>query len=124
MLILVAHPSKSVSVLTDDDCPTGLDIMGSVNFNNMADCIIGMRKKENNQTLFKVSKLRNNFDMGMQGGMVTLDFDFPSRSYSDGMSISTPRTQSKDNDTLPFEEATHEMIKAKINKAKENEKRK
>jgi energy-coupling factor transporter ATP-binding protein EcfA2 len=128
LMVLVAHPSKA-SNLIETDYPTGADIMGSVNFNNMADAIIGMSKLPSNKALFGVAKLRNNFDMGLQGATVTLDFDFNSRTFSDGAVINTNdffdtlNLNEREKETVTnYKEATPDMIKEKINKAKENEK--
>jgi KaiC/GvpD/RAD55 family RecA-like ATPase len=81
ILILVAHPSKNLTFLTDDDYPSGLDINGSVNFNNMADSVVGMRRQDNNNVLFGVAKLRNNIEQGQQGGTCILHFNYNDKSF-------------------------------------------
>ncbi len=82
IVILVAHPSKSIEYTQQHQFPTGLDIMGSANFNNIADIIIGMRRLTNNEVLFGVAKLRNNIQQGKQGETCTLTFDYANKTFT------------------------------------------
>lgn len=82
IVILVAHPSKNIEYTQQHQYPTGLDIMGSANFNNIADTIIGMRRLKDNEVLFGVAKLRNNQIQGKQGATCTLSFDYNSKTFT------------------------------------------
>lgn len=81
-VILAAHPSKNIEYTPQHQYPTGLDIMGSANFNNIADIVIGMRRLQNNEVLFGVAKLRNNIQQGKQNATCTLAFDYTNKTFT------------------------------------------
>lgn len=81
IVILAAHPSKNIEYTPQHQYPTGLDIMGSANFNNIADIVIGMRRLTNNEVLFGVAKLRNNIQQGQQNATCTLTFDYQTKAF-------------------------------------------
>lgn len=93
IVILAAHPSKSIEYTQQHQYPSGLDIMGSANFNNIADIVIGMRRLTNNEVLFGVAKLRNNFQQGQQGETCTLTFDYQTKAF----------TGATTNNTIPIQ---------------------
>lgn len=91
IVILAAHPSKNIDYTPQHQYPTGLDIMGSANFNNIADIIIGMRRLTNNEVLFGVAKLRNNIQQGQQNAACTLTFDYTNKTFK-GITTTTEQT--------------------------------
>lgn len=94
IVIIAAHPSKNIEYTPQHQYPTGLDIMGSANFNNIADIIIGMRRlTKNNEVLFGISKLRNNIQQGKQGETCTLTFDYTNKTFTGVTTNNTIPTQ-------------------------------
>lgn len=93
IVIIAAHPSKNIEYTPQHQYPTGLDIMGSANFNNIADVIIGMRRLQNNEVLFGISKLRNNIQQGKQGETCKLYFDYQTKTFTGVTTNTTIPTQ-------------------------------
>jgi energy-coupling factor transporter ATP-binding protein EcfA2 len=120
ILALVAHTNGQILYVDDRDFPRSKNICGSSNFGNVSDCVIGIRRLPDNTELIGVDKLRYDIEMGKVDATITLDFNPDNKTYTP--SQKAPKFNVYDYDNT-FHEATPEMVKMKIMKAKDHEKK-
>lgn len=97
-VIITTHPTK----MKKEDEIDAYSICGSAHFFNLADYIFSLKITDREQCLTEITthKIRNNFDCGLCGRSVTLQFDPITKTYTEAQETG-----------LPFEDYLKNMYK-------------